>query len=424
MLTACIFGLSTLISSHQIYNVERRIQEDHLQHLALFTEYGRVAHSKSHPSGAEAAPETEGRSAVFQRVEFLVRDSPELEGLDEDELKEQLPAMDTYLQSVLETESRAHKDLRDIREHLHDCFEHIGAFLLPHPGLEVTNKHYDGDIEKIRPQFWTLLTCYVKRTFGEALIPKKVNGRFIDAPELLHLVKSYVDTFHEANSFPEAKTLLAATAEANNLNAKEAAFRNYREQMDAETGAQYLSAQALATAHDIARAAAVQKYEMIATIGPAHDIAKYKTELRDQMAAQYDEYVEANKNRDPFKNLEFYALPLAIGISTYFLRVILDIFCWQPVTTEFDWEIRDFCKSFSDTLCDVYHLILLIGVVVVIYKTNGAWNRVKDIFGFVRQTVANGDIDAASTALAASRAALQQTISVDQREVKFAKKTQ
>eukprot|EP01047_Picozoa_sp_COSAG01_P084039 COSAG01_NODE_17868_length_1118_cov_0.806673_1_plen_69_part_00 len=34
-----IFGLSTLISSHQIYNVQNRIQEDNLQHLALFTEY-------------------------------------------------------------------------------------------------------------------------------------------------------------------------------------------------------------------------------------------------------------------------------------------------------------------------------------------------------------------------------------------------
>ena len=86
MLTACIFGLSTLISSHQvrsalcvrsdssctvtspllprpggvldgawllccvccvhkIYNVQNRIQEDNLQHLALFTEYGRVAHA-------------------------------------------------------------------------------------------------------------------------------------------------------------------------------------------------------------------------------------------------------------------------------------------------------------------------------------------------------------------------------------------
>ena len=37
MLTASIFGLSTLISSNQIYNVDKRIQEDNLQHLALFS---------------------------------------------------------------------------------------------------------------------------------------------------------------------------------------------------------------------------------------------------------------------------------------------------------------------------------------------------------------------------------------------------
>jgi atlastin len=41
MLTASIFGLSTLLSSRQIYNVDKRVQEDNLQHLALFTEYGR-----------------------------------------------------------------------------------------------------------------------------------------------------------------------------------------------------------------------------------------------------------------------------------------------------------------------------------------------------------------------------------------------
>ncbi|CAM9423538.1 unnamed protein product [Phaeothamnion confervicola] len=42
-LTACIFGLSTLLSSYQIYNVEKRVQENHLQQLALFSEYGRMA---------------------------------------------------------------------------------------------------------------------------------------------------------------------------------------------------------------------------------------------------------------------------------------------------------------------------------------------------------------------------------------------
>merc|ERR1719240_2079785 len=84
MLTACIFGLSTLISSHQIYNVQNRIQEDNLQHLALFTEYGRIAHSKQRQ--AEGRDEADRhRSAAFQRLEFLVRDWQEFEGLEEDE---------------------------------------------------------------------------------------------------------------------------------------------------------------------------------------------------------------------------------------------------------------------------------------------------------------------------------------------------
>ena len=38
MLTTSVFGLTTLLSSYQIYNIEKRLQEDHLQHLALFSE--------------------------------------------------------------------------------------------------------------------------------------------------------------------------------------------------------------------------------------------------------------------------------------------------------------------------------------------------------------------------------------------------
>lgn len=98
-LTACIFGLSTLLSSYQIYNVQNRIQEDNLQHLALFSEYGRIALAgeagklvrqgkkqgdegtdKGHEEKSEGGVEAEELmlpdedEIPFQRVEFLVRD--------------------------------------------------------------------------------------------------------------------------------------------------------------------------------------------------------------------------------------------------------------------------------------------------------------------------------------------------------------
>ena len=64
---ACIFGLSTLISSHQIYNVQNRIQEDNLQHLALFTEYARIAHSKQREAAAAASAAAHGSAATSRR---------------------------------------------------------------------------------------------------------------------------------------------------------------------------------------------------------------------------------------------------------------------------------------------------------------------------------------------------------------------
>ena len=42
-LTAAIFGLSTLISSYQVYNISKQIQEDKLQQLHFFTEFSQVA---------------------------------------------------------------------------------------------------------------------------------------------------------------------------------------------------------------------------------------------------------------------------------------------------------------------------------------------------------------------------------------------
>ena len=58
-------------------------------------------------------------------------------------------AQGEYLSQVLETESRNHADLRVVREHIQSCFNTVDAFALPHPGFEVADPNFDGDV---RPQ--------------------------------------------------------------------------------------------------------------------------------------------------------------------------------------------------------------------------------------------------------------------------------
>ncbi len=112
-------------------------------------------------------------------------------------------------------------------------------------------------------------TAYCERTFGSGLVAKKVDGRHIHGGELLHLIKAYVTTFHEATAFPEAKTLLAATSEANDRMAKDAALKSYKEEMDHECKKGYkgISASLDFTCSDLS---AIVRPWMIVAVVPHH----------------------------------------------------------------------------------------------------------------------------------------------------------
>ncbi|KAH8050805.1 guanylate-binding protein [Aureococcus anophagefferens] len=232
-LTSCIFGLSTLMSSYQIYNV-----------LALFTEYGRMAvdaqaqastlakeaeeaHAEklrqekleakrlaklearkcdgSHAAFDDGDDEPETPAAPgkdeeeeeaeapppFQRLEFLVRDWNEFDDdMSDDDMTKM---MATYLEEVLQP--RAADDLQFTREQIAACFTKLSCWLLPHPGFAVTKKSYDGAVGDIEPLFKRCVHGLMKHVFSEGLEPKLIGGAPLSAAELANYVRAYAGMF-------------------------------------------------------------------------------------------------------------------------------------------------------------------------------------------------------------------------------------
>jgi hypothetical protein len=125
-------------------------------------------------------------------------------------------------------------------------------------------------VEKIRPSFRRLMSEYLRRVFSNRLMVKKIHGRAVTAMELFEFIRAYAKLFKEAKIFPEAQTLLAATAEANNRAALDRAVQSYKLEMDklAGPGRIYCAENKLKEHHLVCRGAAGDQFKTIASIGP------------------------------------------------------------------------------------------------------------------------------------------------------------
>jgi atlastin len=349
MLTASIFGLSTLLSSYQIYNVDKRVQEDNLQHLALFTEYGRMAlegkseeegHEKkiqrsisgmtSKTYGSSKKEDDEPLHRPFQRLDFLVRDWQDF--TRNQTLAEKKQDMELYTKELLS--SRTQKDLADTREQINACFEHVECFLLPHPGHAVTEREYDGSVSAIDDRFLELLTVYLDEIFDpKNVVPKKIHGVAVTSHELSTYIKVYAGLFREAAIFPEAKTLLEATAEANNVNMKEKALLKYKKEMEKVAGSKckFIPIQELEDHHMLCFEGAMVVFDQGAKMGRQSQILSYRVSLIEEIEKERQRFFELNSERDPYKNLEFYLIPGIIAIALLVFRIGQDLMCYDHI---------------------------------------------------------------------------------------------
>ena len=301
---ATVFALSTMLSSLQIYNLSQNIQEDDLHHLQLFTEYGKLALAES------------GKKP-FQKLEFLVRDwsypyEAEYGAIGGNRI----------LQRRLQLGEEQHIELQSIRKHIHACFSDIGCFLMPHPGLEVaTSPDFNGRLADIEPEFKKYLKKFVPLQLAKKnLILKEIGGHRVKAKELVQYFKSYV-AIYSGDGLPEPKSMLEATAEANNLSAVAEAKDTYNAMMESSCAGSkpYLNPAQLEAEHLKVKSQALEVFSKKRKMGGEEFSERYRNKLESDLDDLYGQYKLHNESKNIFKAAKTPSVLFTLAVFGYVL---------------------------------------------------------------------------------------------------------
>lgn len=348
-LTAAIFGLSTLISSYQIYNISRQIQEDTLQQLHFFTEFSLSA-LREYRVSENRPGEHDGRP--FQTLDFLVRDWAHFD--DNWSIQRCLEEMEFVLDDSLVV------NVRDAgtREQIKGMFDKITCFLLPHPGTDMTKPGYKGDLSVIEASFLKLLSVYCHHVLDEGLVPKRIQGQAVSASSLGHYIRAFAGVF-TAGQVPEALTLVQAMSSTTNLCAREKAHAIYKARMEEVCGPQceFVEDEAAEAANETAHKEALEQFASMATFGKDEDINSARDELARSITETKTQMLRENKMKMD-QSLVKYAPAVIVLILAIFIDKLSDYTC--------DWWL-DACVQMSTLLVCVYVGILCF-LAFVIYE--------------------------------------------------------
>ncbi|KAM8737952.1 atlastin-2 isoform 2-T2 [Acanthopagrus schlegelii] len=299
---ATVFALSTMTSSVQVYNLSQNIQEDDLQHLQLFTEYGRLAMEEIYLK-------------PFQSLMFLIRDwsypYEHYYGLE---------GGNNFLDKRLQVKQNQHEELQNVRKHIHSCFSNIGCFLLPHPGLKVaTNPYFDGRLKDIDDDFKRELAKLVPLLLApDRLVEKEIGGNKVTCRDLLEYFKAYIKIY-QGEELPHPKSMLQATAEANNLTAVAGAKDLYSKNMEQVCGGDkpYIAPADLERCHGEFREHSVRFFRSVKKMGGDEFCQRYQNQLEAELDEAYTNFSKHNDGKNIFYAARTPATLFAVMFVTY-----------------------------------------------------------------------------------------------------------
>ncbi|XP_007892554.1 atlastin-2 isoform X3 [Callorhinchus milii] len=301
---ATVFALSTMTSSVQVYNLSQNIQEDDLQHLQLFTEYGRLAMEEVYQK-------------PFQTLMFLIRDWSYPY-----EHPYGLQGGNSFLEKRLEIKQNQHEELQNVRKHVHSCFNKITCFLMPHPGLKVAiNPNFDGRLKDIDGDFKKELSNVVPFLLSpEYLVEKEIGGSKVTCRDLVEYFKAYIKIY-QGEELPHPKSMLQATAEANNLAAVAGAKDVYSKSMEQFCGGDkpYIAPADLEQQHLTLKESSVAQFRSVKKMGGEDFCQRYQEQLEREIEENYANFVKHNDSKNIFYAARTPATLFAVMFTMYII---------------------------------------------------------------------------------------------------------
>jgi len=178
---ATIFGLTALMASKFICNVQNMLTDDKIDAIDYFTTFAQAACSGM---TSDEAP--------FGHLEFLIRDWPWYEkGTGYDQCKEMSKK---HLDKMLNSNVSGRKETA---ERLTEIFQRVTCFGLPHPGLGVLEPSFQGEFEEIGSDFFQLLDEFSRCFFDPASFPRPSAplGTEVTPSTFENVLKNFVEAF-------------------------------------------------------------------------------------------------------------------------------------------------------------------------------------------------------------------------------------
>lgn len=389
--SATIFGLTAVLSSKQVYNINQQIQEDKVENLAYFMGFARAALKKAADEMKEQGTDTDLEAEIaqpFQSLDFLVRDWRNY--------KKDWPV--EKCEEQMEEHLSRHVDPTKVRENstaeaLQSMFNRIKCFCLPHPGLIIEEEDWTGKVADISREFIRFVDLYVYQVFTEGLAPKKILGSEMSTITFPLVLRSFVEAFHKAA--PVAMTFTQAMTSCTVLLAKEKALTTYTKKME-EALARAPGGMEPKNFEELQRTVSREieaDFKSITIFGSDSHRADTWKDIQDNLAGLHKRYVQDNDRRLEHALVAFGNITL-VGAALFVLDRVSDWTC--------DWWSKT-CVDVSKVMQVAYFIIFLyIGVqAYFIFKNRGRiaalmaggelWKEVVRLLGVYAELIQSGD---------------------------------